>query len=134
MQFLFDTNAVISLLGQKSEALTDRVLACSEGEIGIPAIVSHKLYFGAYKSQKVSFNLETIRLLLRDFVVLPFDDEDSRQAGEVRAELRKSGSPIGPYDVLIAGQAKARDLILISNNVREFEHVSDLQLEDWTVS
>ncbi len=134
MQFLFDTNAVISLLGQKSEALTDRVLACSEGEIGIPAIVSHKLYFGAYKSQKVSFNLETIRLLLRDFVVLPFDDEDSRQAGEVRAELRKSGSPIGPYDVLIAGQAKARDLILISNNVREFEHVPDLQLEDWTVS
>ena len=134
MRFLFDTNAVISLLGQKSEALIDRVLACSEGEIGIPAVVSHELYFGAYKSQSVSFNLETIRLLLRDFVVLPFDEEDSRQAGEVRAELKRSGSPIGPYDVLIAGQAKARDLILISNNVREFERVPDLQLEDWTVS
>ena len=134
MRFLFDTNAVISLLGQKSEVLIDRVLACSEGEIGIPAIVSHELYFGAYKSQKVSFNLETIRLLLRDFVVLPFDEEDSRHAGEIRAELKKSGGPIGPYDVLIAGQAKARDLILISNNVREFVRVPDLQLEDWTVS
>ena len=133
MRFLFDTNAVISLLGQKSEALINRVLDCSEGEIAIPAIVSHELYFGAYKSQKVSFNLETIRLLLRDFVVLPFDEEDSRQAGEVRAELNKSGSPIGPYDVLIAGQARARDLILISNNVREFERVPDLRLEDWTV-
>ncbi len=133
MRFLFDTNAVMSLLGQKSKALIDRVLACSEGEIGIPAIVSHELYCGAYRSQKVSFNLETIRLILRDFVVLPFDEEDSRQAGEVRAELKKSGSPIGPYDVLIAGQARARDLILVSNNVRDFERVPDLQLEDWTV-
>ncbi|MDE0698360.1 MAG: type II toxin-antitoxin system VapC family toxin, partial [Boseongicola sp.] len=109
-------------------ALIDRVLDCTEGEIGIPTIVSHELYFGAYKSQKVSFNLETIRLLFRDFVVLPFDEEDSRQAGEIRAELNESGSPIGPYDVLIAGQARARDLILISNNVREFERVPDLQL------
>ena len=79
MRFLFDTNAVISLLGQQSEALINRVLDCSEGEIAIPVIVSHELYYGAYKSQKVSFNLETIRLLLRDFVVLPFDEEDSRQ-------------------------------------------------------
>ena len=134
MRYLFDTNAVISLLGRKSDALVDRVLICTEGEIGIPAVVSHELYFGAYKSQKVSFNLETIRLLLKDFVVLPFDEEDSRQAGEVRAELKNLGTPIGPYDVLIAGQAKARDLILVSNNVREFERVSDLRLEDWTVS
>ncbi len=134
MRFLFDTNAVISLLGQKSDALIDRVLDCSEGEIGIPAIVSHELYFGAYKSQRVSFNLETIRLLLRDFVVLPFDEEDSRQAGEVGAKLNEAGSPIGPYDLLIAGQARARDLILVSNNVREFERVPDLRLEDWTVS
>lgn len=134
MRFLFDTNAIISLLGRKSEALMGRVLACSEGEIGIPAIVSHELYFGAYKSQKVSFNLETIRLLLNDFVVLPFDEEDSRQAGEVRAALKKSGTPIGPYDVLIAGQAKARDLTLVSNNVREFDRVPDLKLEDWMLT
>jgi len=134
MRFLFDTNAVISLLGQKSESLIDRVLHCSEGEIGISTIVSHELYFGAYKSQKVSFNLETIRLFLKDFVLLPFDEEDSRQAGEIRAELKTIGKPIGPYDALIAGQAKARDLILVSNNVREFERVPDLQLEDWTTS
>ena len=132
MQFLFDTNAVISLLGHESEALINRVLACSEGEVGISAIVSHELYFGAYKSQEVSFNLETIKLLLRDVVVLPFDEKDSRQAGEIRAELRKSGTLIGPYDVHIARQAKSRDLALITNNVREFGRVVDLRLEDWT--
>ena len=131
MRFLLDTNAVISMLGRKSELLINRVLACSEGEIGISSIVSHELYFGAYKSQKISYNLETIRLFLKDFDLLSFDEEDSRQAGEIRAELKIQGTPIGPYDVLIAGQAKARDLTLISNNVREFERVSDLQLEDW---
>ena len=132
MRFLLDTNAVISLIGRKSEALIDRVLKSTEGDIGVPTVVTHELYFGVYRSQKISYNLETIRLLLRDFIVLPFDEEDSRQAGKVRAELRKSGIPIGPYDVLIAGQARARDLILISNNVREFERVTGLQLEDWT--
>lgn len=132
MRFLFDTNAVIALLGGKSEVLLDRVLDCPEDDIGISAIVSHELYFGAYKSRNVSFNLETIRLLLRDFVTLPFDEEDSRQAGEIRAALRRLGKPIGPYDVLIAGQARARDLILVSNNVREFERVTGLRLEDWT--
>lgn len=134
MRFLFDTNAVISLLGQKSEALLNRVLQCSEGDIGLPAIVSHELYFGAFKSQKVSFNLETIRLLVKDFVLLPFDNEDACQAGEIRAELKRAGTPIGPYDVLIAGQARAKNLILVSNNVREFERVPDLQLEDWTAT
>ncbi len=134
MRFLLDTIAVITLLGQKSEPLISRVLECSEGEIAISTIVPHELYFGAYKSPRVSFNLQTIRLLLRDFPLLSFDEEDSRQAGEVRAELKKSGTPIGPYDVLIAGQAKARDLILVGNNTREFERVSDLRLEDWTVS
>ena len=132
MRFLFDTNAVISLLGKRSEALTDRVFQCSEGEIALPAIVCHELYFGAYKSQRTSFNLETLRLLLADFPVLPFEGEDARVAGEIRAALNKVGTPIGPYDVMIAGQAKARGLVLVSNNMGEFERVPDLLLEDWT--
>jgi len=132
MRYLLDTNVVISLLGKKSKALTDRLFQCPEGEVALPSIVCHELYFGAYKSQKVSFNLETLRLLLIDFPVIPFEGEDARVAGEIRADLRKFGTPIGPYDVLIAGQAKARSLVLVSNNVSEFERVSDLQLEDWT--
>ena len=132
IRFLLDTNAVISLLGKKSKPLTDRLFQCPEGEVALPSIISHELYFGAYKSQKISFNLETLRLLLIDFPVLPFEGEDARVAGEIRAVLKKAGTPIGPYDVLIAGQAKARGLVLVSNNVGEFERVSGLQLEDWT--
>lgn len=133
MLYLFDTNAVISLLGKKSDLLLKKVFECTEGEIGLPSIVCHELYFGAYKSQRVSFNLETLRLLFQDFGILSFEPEDARVAGEIRGALATNGKPIGPYDVLIAGQAKARDLTLITNNMREFKRVSDLRLEDWTI-
>ena len=63
--------------------------------------------------------------------VVEFDREDARQAGEIRAALAATGTPIGPYDVLIAGQARARDLILITRNVSEFSRVSGLRVEDW---
>ena len=134
MRFLFDTNAVISLLGKNSDALLKRVLDCSEGDIGLPSIVCHELFFGAYKSQKVSFNLETFRLLLLDFSVLSFEQEDARAAGEIHAQLYAAGTPIGPYDILIAGQAKARGLTLITNKVGEFERVEALKIEDWAQS
>ncbi len=134
MRFLLDTNAVISLLGKKSDELLKRVLECSEGDIGLPTIVCNELYFGAYKSRKVSFNLETLRLLFLDFGVLSFEREDARAAGEIRALLSAVGTPIGPYDILIAGQAQARGLTLITNNLGEFERVEALKLEDWTRS
>lgn len=134
MHFLLDTNAVITLLAQRSASLTERILNCAEGEIGVSAIVIHELYFGAYKSQKVEFNLETIRLLLRDFPVIPFDTNDAREAGQIRAELKARGLPIGPYDTLIAAQARGRKLTLVSNNTKEFIRVQGLALQDWTTT
>ena len=65
------------------------------------------------------------------FVVLEFDKEDARQAGEIRAFLASRGTPIGPYDVLIAGQAKARNLTLITHNTDEFGRVPGLRFDDW---
>jgi tRNA(fMet)-specific endonuclease VapC len=132
MQFLLDTNAVIALIGDKPAILVERVLACSEGDIGLPSVVVSELYYGAYKSSRVAHNLETLRLLLDDLAVLDFSREDARVAGEIRANLARRGLPIGPYDVLIAGQAKARTLTLITNNTSEFGRVAGLQLQDWT--
>ncbi|WP_164066578.1 PIN domain-containing protein, partial [Serratia marcescens] len=80
----------------------------------------HELYFGAYCSQRVDFNLETLRLLFTDLEILDLEREDARAAGEIRAELARRGTPIGPYDVLIAGQAMARGLPLVTNNTAEF--------------
>lgn len=132
MRFLLDTNAVIVLIGNRSAALTERVLQCREGDIGLPSIVAHELYFGAYKSRKVDYNLETLRLLFHDLGVVDFDAEDARASGEIRAALAAGGAPIGSYDVLIAGQAKARDLTLVTSNTSEFHRVTGLRVEDWT--
>lgn len=63
--------------------------------------------------------------------MLPFELKDSERAGEIRANLQRKGTPIGSYDVLIAGQALARNLVLITHNVKEFQRVEGLQFEDW---
>ena len=131
---LLDTNAVIALVGRRSAALLERVEASEPGSLAISSIVAHELWYGAYRSQKVAFNLETLRLLFADLAILDFDREDARVAGEIRAELARQGTPIGPYDVLIAGQAKARSLTLVTNNTGEFSRVAGLNLEDWTTA
>lgn len=131
MRFLLDTNAAIALIGGKSPSLLQRVVTTRKGDVGVSAIVAHELFFGAFGSQRVAFNLESLRLFLRDFETIPFDEEDAREAGEIRASLKSRGSPIGPYDLLIAAQAKRRGLIVVTNNRREFERVDGLLIEDW---
>jgi tRNA(fMet)-specific endonuclease VapC len=92
-------------------------------------MVMHELYFGAFKSRRVSQNISFLESL--DFEILDFQAQDAIKAGEIRAALAAKGTPIGPFDLLIAGQAVARDLTLITNNLREFNRVDQLRVEDW---
>jgi tRNA(fMet)-specific endonuclease VapC len=89
----------------------------------------HELYFGAFKGRRTRETLDRIAGLGFELVV--FGDDDARCAAEARAVLAVSGTPIGPYDILIAGQALARDLTLITHNTREFSRVRGLRIEDW---
>jgi tRNA(fMet)-specific endonuclease VapC len=132
IRHLIDTKAVIALIGRKSDTLLARVMDSDEGSIGLSSIVMHELYYGAYKSAKASYNLETLRLFMADFPSVGFEQEDALAAGEIRDALAAKGTPIGPHDVLIAAQAKARDLVLVTNNVGEFRRVEGLRVEDWT--
>lgn len=133
MRFLLDTNAVVAFVGKTSMPLRNRMLSVPFGDIGLPSIVVHELAFGAYRSRKVDLNLSTLQMLTRDLAVIDFTSDDARAAGAIRADLARLGTPIGPYDALIAGQAKARDLCLVTNNTREFARVVGLRLEDWTI-
>lgn len=133
MAWLLDTNAIIALMTRRSDNLIRRIDSKVPGTIFVSTIVRHELYFGVYGSQRVESNLETLRLMLSDFKELDFDSEDARAAGEIRAALKRIGQPIGPYDVLIAGQARARGLTLVTNNVGEFSRIEDLDIEDWTL-
>ena len=129
MRYLLDANVVIALLKDTTSATARRVRRERIGDIAISAVVSHELFYGAFKSRRRIQNVAVIDAL--QFVVLEFDKEDARQAAEIRALLASEGTPIGPYDVLIAGQAVARDMILVTQNTREFELVPGLRFEDW---
>lgn len=132
MAWLLDTNAIIALVTRRSDPLLRRVEVAEPGTLATSSVVAHELYFGAHRSQKIEFNLETLRLLFADLVVLEFDREDARTSGEIRAALARQGTPIGPYDVLIAGQARARGMTLVTNNLSEFQRIDGLKIEDWT--
>ena len=128
MRFLLDSNAIIALLKGHS-AFVRRLRRYRTDDFGISAIVAHELFYGAYKGQRVDENLARVEAL--QFVVLDFDREDARQAGQIRAQLAMAGAPIGPYDVLIAGQAIARSLTLVTHSTREFGRIAGLKVEDW---
>jgi tRNA(fMet)-specific endonuclease VapC len=128
MRYLLDTNVVIRLLNS-DQTITRRIQRHERSDFGLPIMVMHELYFGAFKSQRVEQNIVFLEGL--DFEILDFQLEDAIKAGEIRATLAASGTPIGPVDVLLAGQAVARGLTLITNNVREFSRVDQLRIEDW---
>lgn len=129
MRYLLDANAVIALLNDKTSPIARRVRRHLPRDIGVSVVVIHELYYGAFKSQRVEKNVSRVEAL--QFPVVEFDQEDARHAGEIRARLASKGTPIGPYDVLIAGQARARKLTLVTHNTAEFQCVSGLKVEDW---
>lgn len=131
IRYLLDTDVVIALLKAPDGAIGRRLRSHDPREIGLSVIAMHEIYYGAFRSQRREHNLSIADGLL--FALVPFDREDAREAGEVRARLAARGVPVGPHDALIAGQAKARALRLVTANVREFSRVEGLEVEDWSV-
>ncbi len=128
-RYLLDANAVIAMLRDSASRSARRARRERPGDVAISAIVAHELFYGAFKSRRMVGNVALVDAL--QFPVVEFDKEDARQAGEIRAFLSARGTAIGPYDVLIAGQALARDTILVTHNIQEFGRVPGLRLEDW---
>ena len=129
-----DTNAVIAAVNQRKpsvrrrleQALVDRVT------VGIPTVVLYEMWYGISKSMRPQANTEVLaNVLALDVTLWPFEPEDAEEAGDIRAALERAGTPIGPYDVLIAAQARRRSAVLITANEREFARVPGLRTEDW---
>jgi tRNA(fMet)-specific endonuclease VapC len=128
VKYLLDTNAVVAAL-KGQEALLTRLRQEAPRDVVISAIVAHELYFGAYKSRDVAKNFAVVESLA--FEVVAFDQDDAAQSAQLRARLTAAGTPIGPYDLLIAGQALARGLTVITRNVVGFSRVPTLRVENW---
>ncbi len=129
MRYLLDANALIAVLNEPAGPVSRRLHAQAPVDVGVSAVVMHELYFGAFKSVRRERNLALVDALR--FEVVSLDLEDARHAGEIRAWLAAQGTPIGAYDVLIAGQARARGLVLVTRNLREFARVPGLEVENW---
>lgn len=129
MRYMLDTNAVISLLNDPTGTVSQRLRQKDPVDVRVSVVVMHELYYGAYKGQRRKSNLALLNTL--HFEIVPMTMEDARHAGEIRALLAARGAPIGPYDILIAGQARARGLTLITRNLREFTRVPGLTTENW---
>ena len=135
MNYLLDTNVCIALINNSSDKVRAGFLqaARSNATIAVSSIVAHELWYGVAKSQLAEQNAQALAAFLsRNVSMLDFTAQDAQAAGEIRAELERKGKRIGEYDTLIAGQAYARNLILVTANTREFHRVEGLKVEDWT--
>jgi tRNA(fMet)-specific endonuclease VapC len=134
LTYLLDTNACIALINGRPAAV--RVRFQQAAEAGIPmvtsSVVTFELWYGVANSARPEENADRLAVFLAGPIdVVDFDDEDAQQAGRVRAALEVAGTPIGAYDVLIAGQALRRTATLVTSNSREFARVAGLAWEDW---
>lgn len=132
-----DTNAVIAVLNNPNSLVRGRFAAAiGRGEtVVISSVVLFELRYGAAKSAQRANNTQRIAdFLAGPIEVLPFDFADADEAGDIRATLERTGTPIGPYDILVAAQARCRDALLITANEREFRRVPRLRVEDWARS
>ena len=130
MKFLLDTDTCIYALKQHRGVL-DQLLSKNREDIVVSVITEAELRTGAAKSSSPIKALRLVENFLRPFVLADFTSDDAIAYAQVRAKLERAGTPIGPLDTLIASQAVARKLTLVSNNEREFRRVSALSLENW---
>lgn len=129
--YLLDTKICIYLIIKKYPVLIEKVLEKNTLNIALSAVTVAELEYGIAKSLYPKKNRDTLLEFLAPFEIIPFSEVDCENFGFLRAYLNKKGTPIGPYDLQIAAQCISRDLCLITNNVKEFERIPELKIENW---
>jgi tRNA(fMet)-specific endonuclease VapC len=131
--YLLDTNACIALINGTPKPVRRRFqrAVTRDSVILLSSIVAFELWYGVAKSQRQESNARRLEAFFAGPLEwTQFDDQDARAAGAVRAKLETTGTPIGAYDVLLAGQARRRGATLVTSNVGEFKRVAGLKCED----
>lgn len=133
MTYMLDTNICIYVMKNKPEKVLRRFREELDGELCISSITLAELEFGMKHSSNPAKNEQALLRFLAPLSILPFEAAAASEYSALRTYLQNKGTPIGPLDMLIAGHALAEGLTLVTNNVREFERVPDLQLENWAL-
>jgi len=132
LKFVLDTNTCIFTIKNKPQAV-QHAFNRRRGQLCVSAITAMELAYGAEKSAAPMRNHAVVDGFLERLEVLEYDRAAATDSGQLRAELARVGTPIGPYDAMIAGQTRSRGLVLVTNNTREFSRVAGLRLDDWTL-
>ncbi len=130
LRYMLDTNLCVRVLRERPQALRERFNREADG-LCISTIVLTELLHGAAKSARPEQNRREVERFAARLDVLPFDPNAAGHAAEIRADLERAGQLIGGYDVLIAGHARSRGLIVVTGNLNEFTRVEGLRCEDW---
>ena len=131
MTYMLDTNICIYIMKKKPEQVLRRFREVMDEGICISSITLAELEYGMKHSSNPVKNEQALLRFLAPLSILPFGAAAASVYGEIRAYLQSLGTPIGPLDMLIAGHARAEGAILVTNNVREFERVPGLEIENW---
>jgi tRNA(fMet)-specific endonuclease VapC len=131
MLFMLDTNICIYVIKNSPPQVAERVKALKPFQIGISSVTLAELEYGVAKSSRPEKNREALSGFLAPLEIAPFDDFAAAHYGEIRAHLAKTGLPIGAMDLLIASHARSLDVVLVTNNLREFQRVPGLRAENW---
>ncbi len=131
MTYLLDTNICIYLKRHQPPEVVARFDALEPSEVAISSVTLAELEYGVSRSARQAHDRAILDELLQLLVVVPFDVPAARHFGDIRASLERQGTPIGPFDLQIAAQARSLGLTLVTHNLREFARVPELTLEDW---
>lgn len=131
MKYMLDTNTCIGTIRQKPTRLLEKIVQFVPGEIGVSAITVAELTYGAQKSNFPAKNLAALEQFLLPLEIADYDHAAAIAYGKIRAELERAGQPIGAMDMLIGAHALSLNIVLVTNNTREFQRIPNLKLEDW---
>lgn len=131
MKLMLDTNTCIALIKRKPIHALQKFSEYQVGDIGISTITLAELRYGVSKSQHQAKNQAALDAFTFPLEIAAFDEQATVAYGELRASLEKKGTPIGPLDTMIAAHALSLDVVLVTNNTREFNRVPELKVVDW---
>jgi len=131
MTYFLDTNMCVYYLKGVYPIIISKLLSLKPIDVKIPSIVKAELLYGVEKSVQRDNNVQKIEAFLLPMEIIPFGNSAAIQYGRIRAALEKSGMVIGPNDLIIAATVLAENGILVTNNVKEFNRIPELRLENW---
>ena len=131
MKYMLDTNICIYIIKKHPIQVLTKLKKKSISDVCISSITLAELEYGVQKSERTAQNALALAEFLAPLEIVPFDEAAAIEFGKIRSYLEKKGLKIGEYDTMIAAHARALGSILVSNNIKEFERVPELKIENW---